>query len=142
MDVWGERELGGGEFPDRRQKARLGRLLGDLGRRIGGHGPGRTATSDRTPTTDPSPRPSAVMRTWSSDPYTASAVTHFALNPAATARSIIRRARTIWVANATSPGTPASSHRSASPAQGVGRSSTRSMRARPFAVAYPRNTPI
>src|SRR3954468_2204676 len=36
MDVWVERELDGGEFPDRRLKTRLGRLLGDLGRRIGG----------------------------------------------------------------------------------------------------------
>src|SRR5687768_2660635 len=36
MDVWVEQELGGCEFPDRRLKARLGRLLGDLGRRIGG----------------------------------------------------------------------------------------------------------
>jgi hypothetical protein len=36
MDVWVERELDGCEFPDRRLKARLGKLLGDLGRRIGG----------------------------------------------------------------------------------------------------------
>ena len=36
MDVWVERELGGCAFPDRRLKARLGKLLGDLGRRIGG----------------------------------------------------------------------------------------------------------
>jgi Transposase DNA-binding len=36
MDVWAERELDGCEFPDQRFKARLGRLLGDLGRRIGG----------------------------------------------------------------------------------------------------------
>ncbi len=36
MDAWVDRELGGGEFPDRRLKARLGKLLGDLGRRIGG----------------------------------------------------------------------------------------------------------
>src|SRR3954462_9460069 len=35
MDTWVERELGD-EFPDRRLKARLGKLLGDLGRRIGG----------------------------------------------------------------------------------------------------------
>src|SRR3954454_1357895 len=35
MDAWVERELGD-EFPDRRLKARLGKLLGDLGRRIGG----------------------------------------------------------------------------------------------------------
>jgi hypothetical protein len=35
MDVWVERELGGGEFPDRRLKTRLGKLLGDLGQRIG-----------------------------------------------------------------------------------------------------------
>lgn len=34
MDAWVERELGG-EFPDRRLKARLGKLLGDLSRRIG-----------------------------------------------------------------------------------------------------------
>lgn len=36
MDVWVERELDGGEFPDQRLKARLGKLLGDLGQRIGG----------------------------------------------------------------------------------------------------------
>lgn len=36
MDVWVERELDGCEFPDRRLKARLGKLLGDLGRRVGG----------------------------------------------------------------------------------------------------------
>ena len=36
MDAWVERELAGGEFPDQRLKARLGKLLGDLGRRIGG----------------------------------------------------------------------------------------------------------
>src|SRR5688572_22958352 len=35
MDAWVERELGG-DFPDQRLKARLGKLLGDLGRRIGG----------------------------------------------------------------------------------------------------------
>src|SRR5262249_1984655 len=36
MDVWVEQELDGCEFPDQRLKARLGKLLGDLGRRIGG----------------------------------------------------------------------------------------------------------
>jgi hypothetical protein len=36
MDVWVERELDGCDFPDQRLKDRLGRLLGDLGRRIGG----------------------------------------------------------------------------------------------------------
>jgi hypothetical protein len=36
MDAWVDRELGDGGFPDRRLKARLGKLLGDLGRRIGG----------------------------------------------------------------------------------------------------------
>jgi hypothetical protein len=36
MDAWVDRELGDGSFPDRRLKARLGKLLGDLGRRIGG----------------------------------------------------------------------------------------------------------
>src|SRR4051812_41897176 len=36
MDVWVERELDGGAFPDQRLKARLGRLLGDFGQRIGG----------------------------------------------------------------------------------------------------------
>jgi hypothetical protein len=35
MDVWVDRELGDGEFPDQRLKARLGKILGDLGRRIG-----------------------------------------------------------------------------------------------------------
>ena len=35
MDGWVDRELGV-ELPDRRLKARLGRILGDLGRRIGG----------------------------------------------------------------------------------------------------------
>jgi hypothetical protein len=35
VDVWVERELDGGEFPDQRLKTRLGKLLGDLGRRIG-----------------------------------------------------------------------------------------------------------
>lgn len=33
---WVERELDGGAFPDQRLKTRLGKLLGDLGRRIGG----------------------------------------------------------------------------------------------------------
>src|SRR5262249_21627739 len=36
MDVWVEGELHGCDFPDQRLKARLGTLLGDLGRRIGG----------------------------------------------------------------------------------------------------------
>ena len=36
MEVWVQQELGGGAFPDQRLKARLGSLLGDLGRRIGG----------------------------------------------------------------------------------------------------------
>jgi hypothetical protein len=36
MDVWVEQELDGCAFPDQRLKARLGKLLGDLGRRIGG----------------------------------------------------------------------------------------------------------
>ena len=36
MDAWVEHELAGGTFPDRRLKSRLGRLLGDLGERIGG----------------------------------------------------------------------------------------------------------
>jgi hypothetical protein len=35
MDAWVEHELVAGEFPDGRLKARLGRLLGDLGQRIG-----------------------------------------------------------------------------------------------------------
>ncbi len=35
MSAWVERELGGCEFPDRRLKNRLGKLLGDLGQRIG-----------------------------------------------------------------------------------------------------------
>jgi len=35
MDEWVDRELDGGEFPDRRLKSRLAKLLGDLGRRIG-----------------------------------------------------------------------------------------------------------
>jgi hypothetical protein len=36
MDAWVDRELGGDDLPDRRLKARLGKILGDLGRRIGG----------------------------------------------------------------------------------------------------------
>ena len=36
MDVWIEGELDGVEYPDRRLKARLAKILGDLGRRIGG----------------------------------------------------------------------------------------------------------
>jgi hypothetical protein len=36
MDVWVETELRAGEFPDQRLRARLGRLLSDLGQRIGG----------------------------------------------------------------------------------------------------------
>src|SRR5262245_40631821 len=36
MDAWVDRELGTGQFPDQRLKARLGKILGDLGRRIGG----------------------------------------------------------------------------------------------------------
>src|SRR5687768_18026334 len=36
MDVWVEQELVGCAFPDQRLKARLGKLLGDLGQRIGG----------------------------------------------------------------------------------------------------------
>src|SRR5262245_46336593 len=35
MEVWVERELDGGLFPDQRLKARLGKLLSDLGQRIG-----------------------------------------------------------------------------------------------------------
>jgi Transposase DNA-binding len=36
MDAWVEREVDGCEFPDQRLKTRLGKLLGDLGRRTGG----------------------------------------------------------------------------------------------------------
>ena len=36
MDVWVQGELDGCDFADQRLKARLGTLLGDLGRRIGG----------------------------------------------------------------------------------------------------------
>jgi hypothetical protein len=36
MDAWVDRELDGGDLPDRRLRARLGKILGDLGRRIGG----------------------------------------------------------------------------------------------------------
>lgn len=36
MDAWVERELDGGLLPDRRLKSRLGKLLGDFGRRVGG----------------------------------------------------------------------------------------------------------
>jgi hypothetical protein len=36
MDAWVEHELADGTFPDQRLKTRLGRLLGDLGERIGG----------------------------------------------------------------------------------------------------------
>jgi hypothetical protein len=36
MDAWVDRELSDGSLPDRRLKARLGKLLGDLGRRLGG----------------------------------------------------------------------------------------------------------
>lgn len=36
MEVWVDRELDGGEFPDGRLKSRLGKILDDLGRRIGG----------------------------------------------------------------------------------------------------------
>jgi hypothetical protein len=36
MDAWVDRELDGGEFPDRRLKQRLGKVLGDLSRRVGG----------------------------------------------------------------------------------------------------------
>ena len=35
MEVWVERELDGGTFPDQRLRTRLGKLLGDLGQRIG-----------------------------------------------------------------------------------------------------------
>ena len=35
MDVWVEHEVDGGEFPDQRLKSRLGKVLGELGRRIG-----------------------------------------------------------------------------------------------------------
>jgi hypothetical protein len=36
MDAWVEHELEGGQFPDRRLKARLGALLLDLGQHVGG----------------------------------------------------------------------------------------------------------
>ena len=36
MDAWVQRELGDSNFPDQRLKTRLGKLLGDLGQRIGG----------------------------------------------------------------------------------------------------------
>src|SRR5206468_7664643 len=36
MDAWVDRELSDGSLPDRRLKERLGKLLRDLGRRIGG----------------------------------------------------------------------------------------------------------
>src|SRR5262249_44519240 len=104
--------------------------------------PAHTAKSARTPTTYPSPRPSTVVRKGQSHPYPAPPVTHFAGTPAATARSIIRRASTNLVANSSSSGTPASSRRPASWAHSLGRYSARSTNARPVFVAYPRNTPI
>ena len=36
INAWVERELDDGSFPDRRLRQRLGTLLGDLGRRVGG----------------------------------------------------------------------------------------------------------
>src|SRR3954452_20252968 len=36
MDAWVDRELGDGDFPDLRLRTRLGKLLKDLGQRIGG----------------------------------------------------------------------------------------------------------
>ena len=48
MDEWVERELDGGEYPDRRLKTRLAKLLGDLGRRIGATVP--MACQDRAAT--------------------------------------------------------------------------------------------
>jgi hypothetical protein len=47
VDAWVGRELGG-EFPDRRPKARLGNILSDLGRRVGGTRP--AACRDRAAT--------------------------------------------------------------------------------------------
>jgi hypothetical protein len=47
MDAWVDHELGGG-FPDRRLKARLAKILGDLGRRVGGTVP--AAWQDRAAT--------------------------------------------------------------------------------------------
>ena len=41
MDVWVERELEGCEFPDKRLKSRLGKVLGELGERIGADAPDR-----------------------------------------------------------------------------------------------------
>ena len=35
MDAWVDRELDEGGYPDRRLRARLGKILGDLGRRVG-----------------------------------------------------------------------------------------------------------
>ena len=35
MDVWVEHELEGCEFPDQRLKSRLGKVLGELGQKIG-----------------------------------------------------------------------------------------------------------
>jgi hypothetical protein len=35
MDVWVDRELADSQFPDQRLKTRLGKILGDLGRKIG-----------------------------------------------------------------------------------------------------------
>src|SRR4051794_40604987 len=35
MDAWVDRERDEGEFPDRRLRARLGKILADLGRRVG-----------------------------------------------------------------------------------------------------------
>ncbi|WP_439622072.1 transposase DNA-binding-containing protein [Gemmata sp.] len=38
MDAWAEYELDGGTFPDPRLKKRLGKVLGDLGQRLGKYG--------------------------------------------------------------------------------------------------------
>lgn len=48
MDAWVERGLDGGTFPGQRLKARLGKLLGDLGQRVGSTIP--AACQDRAAT--------------------------------------------------------------------------------------------
>ena len=64
MDAWVEHELAGGTFPDQRLKTRLGRLLGDLGERIGGTLPMAcrdwAATLSKRKRRESAPQPSTV----------------------------------------------------------------------------------
>nr|WP_245659761.1 hypothetical protein [Nocardia gamkensis] len=93
-----------------------------------------------TATTYPIRRRSSQLQNFESPPQASSALTHRAA-PASSARANIRWARTYFVANWTSSGTPAPRQRSRSAIHDLGKYNSRSISVPPFTLVYAQNTP-